>query len=198
MNIGNRIKLRRTELNLTLKEIASKVGVTEATVQRWESGNIKMIKGDKLERLALSLQWSVNELMEWDSVENKANAIDSLKIILKDVYDDVIIKDYEDTGSYDVILVKNKIKICLEEIPFETLFQTVCSVIPMCVDMIVENSSKGDYETIPFIACLSNDEVSMLDSYKRLDSDDKTKIKGVMEYQLMDNKYSIKKESRNA
>ncbi len=198
MNIGSRIKSRRTDLNMTLKEIASKVGVTEATVQRWESGNIKMIKGDKLEKLALSLQWTVNELMGWESIENKADAIDSLKIILKDVYDDVIIKDCAESGSYEIVLVKNNIKICLEEIPFETLFQTVCTIIPMCVDMIVENASNGDYETIPCIACLSNDEVSVLDSYKRLDSEDKTKIKGVMQYQLLDNKYSVKKESRHA
>lgn len=34
------IKNRRIELGLTLKEVATAVGVSEGTVSRWESGNI--------------------------------------------------------------------------------------------------------------------------------------------------------------
>lgn len=34
------IKNRRTELGLTIDELASKVGVSGATVSRWESGEI--------------------------------------------------------------------------------------------------------------------------------------------------------------
>lgn len=65
MNFGAKIKRRRKELNLTLKEISTRVGVAEATVQRWESGNIKMIKGDKLNLLAAALQINVEELTYW-------------------------------------------------------------------------------------------------------------------------------------
>lgn len=65
MKFGALLKNRRKELNLTLKEISTRVGVAEPTVQRWESGNIKMIKGDKLNKLADVLQISLQELTEW-------------------------------------------------------------------------------------------------------------------------------------
>ena len=44
MNIHNRIKKRRIQLGLTLIEVANKLGVSEGTVQRYESGFIKKHK----------------------------------------------------------------------------------------------------------------------------------------------------------
>lgn len=44
MSIADVIRKRRRELDLTLKDIANKVGVSEATVQRWESGVITNIR----------------------------------------------------------------------------------------------------------------------------------------------------------
>lgn len=46
------IKKRRKELGYTLAQIAEAVGVSEATVQRWESGNIKTVRHENLDRLA--------------------------------------------------------------------------------------------------------------------------------------------------
>ena len=59
------LKARRRELGLTLLQIAQAVGVTEATVQRWESGNIKTVRPEKLERLAQILQVSPTALTGW-------------------------------------------------------------------------------------------------------------------------------------
>jgi transcriptional regulator with XRE-family HTH domain len=50
-NIGERIKEIRLEQSLTLLEVAEYIGVTEATVQRYESGNIKSVKADTLVKL---------------------------------------------------------------------------------------------------------------------------------------------------
>lgn len=44
MDISNIIRRRRKELGLTLLDIAKNLGVSESTVQRWETGNIKTIK----------------------------------------------------------------------------------------------------------------------------------------------------------
>ncbi len=55
MSNKSAIKDRRIELNLTLEEVATKVGVTKATVQRWESGLIKNMKRDKIALLAQAL-----------------------------------------------------------------------------------------------------------------------------------------------
>lgn len=40
MKTNDLIKMRRLELDMTMKELAQKVGVSEGTVSRWESGDI--------------------------------------------------------------------------------------------------------------------------------------------------------------
>lgn len=42
--VGELIKTRREELNITQKKLAGLLGVTHSTVSRWESGYIKEIK----------------------------------------------------------------------------------------------------------------------------------------------------------
>jgi repressor LexA len=52
MSIGNIISTQRKRLGLTMKEIAEAVGVSEATVSRWESGDINNMRRDKIAKLA--------------------------------------------------------------------------------------------------------------------------------------------------
>ena len=40
MNVKDVIRENRLALDLTMKEVADKVGVSEATISRWESGEI--------------------------------------------------------------------------------------------------------------------------------------------------------------
>lgn len=47
MGVKEILKSRRLELGLSMKELADKVGVNEATISRWESGNIANMKRDK-------------------------------------------------------------------------------------------------------------------------------------------------------
>lgn len=60
------LRRRRRELGLTLAQIADAMGVTEATVQRWESGNIKTIRYEKISKLAEILNVTPPSLMGWD------------------------------------------------------------------------------------------------------------------------------------
>ena len=46
MAVKDIIKQRRTELGLTLLDIAKQVGVSEGTVSRWESGDISNMRRD--------------------------------------------------------------------------------------------------------------------------------------------------------
>lgn len=64
------LKQRRKELGLTLAQIADAMNVTEATVQRWESGNIKNIRYDKIGKLAEVLKVSPALLMGWNNAGN--------------------------------------------------------------------------------------------------------------------------------
>lgn len=67
MALSAEIKKRRKELGLTLAELAKLVGVTEATVQRWESGNIKTLRYGRIEVLASALQTTPMALQGWDT-----------------------------------------------------------------------------------------------------------------------------------
>ena len=63
MLIQDKIRNRRLELNLTMKDVAKAVGVAEATVSRWESGEIANMKNSRIISLAKILQISPIELM---------------------------------------------------------------------------------------------------------------------------------------
>ncbi len=66
-----RLKDRRKALGLTLQEVADKMGLTRATVQRYESGLIKGVETGVLERLSEVLACTPAYLMGWtDEPEN--------------------------------------------------------------------------------------------------------------------------------
>lgn len=52
MKIGEIIYARRKSLNLTLEAVGNAVGVSKATVSRWESGDIRHMRRDKIEALS--------------------------------------------------------------------------------------------------------------------------------------------------
>ncbi|MBR2867832.1 MAG: helix-turn-helix domain-containing protein [Clostridia bacterium] len=66
MSLSDVLKRRRSELGYTLLEIADKMGVSEATVQRWESGNIKSLRHGRISQLAEILKVSPSALMGWE------------------------------------------------------------------------------------------------------------------------------------
>lgn len=72
MSLSSVLKKRRKELGLTLAQIADRVGVSEATVQRWESGNIQNIRYGKIDALAEVLGISPIALMGWPEGEESA------------------------------------------------------------------------------------------------------------------------------
>jgi len=63
MELKDIIKSRRLAINKTLEEIGKEVGVSKATVLRWESGEIKNMRRDKLVALAKALNTSPSYLM---------------------------------------------------------------------------------------------------------------------------------------
>ena len=71
MSIGSRIKNKRLENNMTLLEVANLLGVKEATVQRYESGNIQNLKQRTIARLAEILHTTPAYLMGWEEPESK-------------------------------------------------------------------------------------------------------------------------------
>ena len=65
MDFKSILKSRRSELGLTLDDIGRYVGVSGATVSRWENGDIENIRRDKIARLAEVLKVTPSYLMGW-------------------------------------------------------------------------------------------------------------------------------------
>lgn len=63
MDIGYIIKTRRLELGLTLEQVGKAVGVGKSTVRKWESGQIKDMRRDKIAALADALSISPTVLI---------------------------------------------------------------------------------------------------------------------------------------
>lgn len=63
MNIGKIIKKRRKELNLSLKDIAKKLNVSESSISRYENEEIKSMRIGKLIPLSEILQVDIRELL---------------------------------------------------------------------------------------------------------------------------------------
>lgn len=71
MNIGERIKERRKELNMSVDELANRLNKNRTTVYRYEKGDIENLPIDILEPLAKALETTPAYLMGWDSKSNK-------------------------------------------------------------------------------------------------------------------------------
>jgi len=69
MEIRDILKQRRLDLNLTMKELADRIGVSEGTVSRWESGNIANMKRNMVTAYARALDISPSVIMGWDNSE---------------------------------------------------------------------------------------------------------------------------------
>ena len=66
MSVQEIIKKRRLELGLTLKDVAKVLGVAEATVSRYETGDIQNMGIDKIADLSKALRCSPAYLMGWE------------------------------------------------------------------------------------------------------------------------------------
>lgn len=84
MILEERMRDRRKELDLTLADIAKAVGVSEATVQRWESGKIKNLRYERIPALAVALHTTPAYLMGWEDIPEETT---SSKAMLKAVVD---------------------------------------------------------------------------------------------------------------
>ena len=70
MELKDKIKTRRLQLGLTLEDVAKAVGVSAPTIQRYESGEIKNMRRDKISSLADALQTTPAYLMGWEDDPN--------------------------------------------------------------------------------------------------------------------------------
>ncbi|WP_239700312.1 helix-turn-helix transcriptional regulator [Mammaliicoccus sp. D-M17] len=71
MNIGQRIKMRRKELGMSVDKLAELINKNRATIYRYEKNEIENMPYDVVEPLAKVLDVSPSYLMGWDEKEKE-------------------------------------------------------------------------------------------------------------------------------
>ena len=94
MKIGKRIKNRRTDLGISVEEIAKKIGKNRATVYRYESDYIEKLPITILAPLAEVLQCSPSYLMGW--TDNPTPVEHGVKETVTHVL-------FTDSGNFEVV-----------------------------------------------------------------------------------------------
>ena len=86
MGLKENIKMIRTQKNMTLEDLAKKVGVSRQTIQRYESGVIGNIPSDKIELIAKALETTPADLMGWnnETQDKFNNTLDEIINMLPD------------------------------------------------------------------------------------------------------------------
>lgn len=69
MTIGKKIKDLRKKQNISIDELASKLGKNRATIYRYEKGDIENLPLDTLVPLAKALNTTPAHLMGWDETQ---------------------------------------------------------------------------------------------------------------------------------
>ena len=105
---GKNISEARKNAGLTMEELGKMVGVSRATIKRYESGEIANIPDDKIEKIAKATKVSEAFLMGWDTLK-KENAAFHARI-LKDAELQELIKDFLMLDKVDQELIKNMIQ----------------------------------------------------------------------------------------
>lgn len=104
---GKNIYDARKKAGLTLEELGKKVGVSKATIKRYETGEIPNIPSDRIELIAKATGVSESFIMGWDSlVESNAEFHAS---ILKDKELQEMIRKYNQLNESEKTIIKSMI-----------------------------------------------------------------------------------------
>jgi transcriptional regulator with XRE-family HTH domain len=82
IDISKKIHDLRIQNNLTLEQVAQQVGVGKSTVRKWEVGQIKNMRRDKIAKLATALHTTPAYLMGWTQ-SDQTEEYESRKIFQK-------------------------------------------------------------------------------------------------------------------
>lgn len=83
MTTGERMKQRRKEIGLSAEKVAERLGVSPATIYRYEKGDIEKVPGDSLAEIAKILRTTPTYLMGWDEEKEVERSLEKVKAALE-------------------------------------------------------------------------------------------------------------------
>ena len=135
------IKQKRIELGLTMKELANKVGVSEATISRWESGNIATMKQTKIALLAKVLGISPAILVSGELSPNPTIANNSSNVeLVKELDLNPVLKEFVETAK-----VKPKL-VTLGRLSLKSTDEELDTILRVTEAIINENNGSDDID----------------------------------------------------
>ena len=108
MCVGKRIRDRRKSLDISADDLAKYVGVSRATIFRYERGDIEKMPAVTLDLIAKKLRTSPSILMGWET-EDSSKPNSSIETIAAHIDDDVTEEEMEDIMNY-IEFIKSKKK----------------------------------------------------------------------------------------
>lgn len=112
IELANKLRTKRLENNLSLQEVADKLGISKVTVSRYETLDITNIPSDKIEGMAKLYNTTPAYLMGWeeDKSDVDLDKSDDFKMVARDYN-----KLSEDKKKLFKSMMKNFIKSLNEE-----------------------------------------------------------------------------------
>lgn len=104
---GKKIHEARKNAGLTLEELGKRVGVSKATIKRYETGEISNIPSDRIESIAQATGVSESFIMGWEHL--KSENAEFHASVLKDFELLEMIRKYKSLSPSGQQLVKNMI-----------------------------------------------------------------------------------------
>ena len=82
-----RLHMLRKQHRMTLQDVADYIGLSRATVYKYETGQVKDIPADKLEKLSILFGVTKSYLMGWDKEEppDDEPVNDDIRLLVRDI-----------------------------------------------------------------------------------------------------------------
>lgn len=82
--IGENINFYRKQRNMTLKELGCKVGITESTMQKYETGQIKRIDVETIQKISSALGVSPELIVKWGEEKGEVDDVPTLYSVIRE------------------------------------------------------------------------------------------------------------------
>ena len=156
MEFKDKIKTLRLSRNLTMDELAKMVGVSTPTIQRYESGEIKNVRRDKIYNLSKALGTTPAHLMGWEDEIFHDSDINELNGFL-DKFDMCIDAVNEGDSDWEVFYNGDSVRVDVEDLwnlyqKSDTMNETtIATELEWLMSKSPKREEKLSYSEYPYI-----------------------------------------------